>query len=222
MDVTVIIPTITADEPMLERCIAQVKATTNRDAEIIVPQGGTFAANCNFGANEASGNVVVFLNDDTLPQPGWLEPLVAALDDAVIAGSRLIYPDGTIQHAGVYLTNDDGILTAHNELMDRPSRLVDAVTGACMAMTKANFDMFGGFDTAYRNGYEDVDLCLRVRSEGYPIAYCADSTVIHYESRSGAPRWSHVQENIQLLQDRWSHLLTQTSSESKANSTTSN
>lgn len=200
--VTVIVPTILTDEAMLNRCITQVHATA--DVEVLVPQGGTFASNCNQGAADAQGEILCFLNDDTLVQPRWLDPLVQALDDdAHIAGARLIYPDGTIQHAGVYFALHDGVLHGHNWLIERASGPVDAVTGACLAVRKADFMELDGFDETYRNGNEDIDFCLKVRAAGGKVVYCADSTVIHYESRSGAARWAHVAENVRLLNERW-------------------
>lgn len=201
--VTIIIPTIVADQAMLNRCISQVWSTA-RDVETLVPRDRTFAENCNQAARDATTEMLVFLNDDTLPQPGWLEPLIGILDaGAHIAGSRLTYPDGTIQHAGIYFGLVDGVLHGFNYTEERDTGPVDAVTGACMAIRRDDFLTLDGFDEAFINGNEDVDFCLRVRQHGGRIVYCAESTVIHYESRSGPARWSHVTENVQRLNDLW-------------------
>ena len=206
MDLTVIIPTIRANQPLLDKAIFQVRWTAP-DAEIIVPEGGTFAENCNKGAALAQSEVLVFLNDDTEVQPGWWQPLVAALEDgAHVAGSRLIFSDGRLQHAGVYFTVDEhGILWANNHTTPQPSGPVDAVTGACLAIRHNDFDTLDGFDEAFKSGYEDIDLCLRVRQAGGRIWYCADSTVIHHESQSGPARWAHTGENIARLNQLWGH-----------------
>ena len=202
--VTVIIPTIVADEAMLNRAIMQVRATAPH-AELLVPSGGTFAQNCNQGAREANTEILVFLNDDTLPQPGWLEPLIAALNaGAHIVGARLIYPDGSLQHAGIHLGTIGGVLHGFNWTEERETGPVDAVTGACLAIRRKDFWTLDGFDERYVNGNEDVDLCLRAIQHGAKIVYCAESTVIHYESRSGPARWAHVGDNIKLFNELWS------------------
>lgn len=209
---SIIIPTIRANN-LLDDCIAACKRTAP-DAEIVIADDPvSFAINCNRGAEKSTGDVLVFLNDDTEPQDDWLEPLVNELrDDVGIAGSKLCYPRftrsnkiilGDIQHAGIYFDAPDGILTAHNITTDEPTRDVDAVTGACLAITKQLFNDCNGFDESFVNGYEDCDLCLRVRTGGWRVRYVADSVVVHHESQSGDARWTHVAENIQRLQDRW-------------------
>lgn len=203
MNVTVVIPTIRANPAMLAACIEGVRQTTG--LKPLVAEGGTFAENCNEGARGTDG-VVVFLNDDCECLEGWLAPLAAAFEDPKvgIAGSKLVYPDGRLQHAGVGLRTIGGVLEAYNvTLGDFLTRDVEAVTGACLAIRADLFDELGGFDESFRNGYEDVDLCLRASVAGWRIRYVRESVVIHHESQSGAPRWAHVRENIALLQERW-------------------
>lgn len=197
----IIIPTIHANPLMLVRCVAIVRATTG--LEPVLESGGTFAENCNRAAT--GPGPYLFLNDDTEPQPGWLEPISAAFDDpdVGIVGCRLIYPHGQIQHAGVDFRDRCG-LEAYNIREELPTRDVPAVTGACMAVRADVFHDLDGFDLAYRNGYEDVDLCLRATAAGWRIRYVADATVVHHESQSGPARWTHVRDNIRLLQERWS------------------
>jgi GT2 family glycosyltransferase len=196
--VSIIIPTLNRSD-LLENCTACLSTEY-----VVVDEGLPFAEHCNIGASYVHGDILLFLNDDTEPQPGWLEPIQEAFDDprVGIVGSRLIYPDGRIQHAGVYLAQP-GVLTAYNELEDLPSREVEAVTGACLAIRKTLFNELDGFDEGYVNGYEDVDLCLRARAAGWTIRYVAESTVVHHESQSGAARWTHVHHNIERLQERW-------------------
>lgn len=161
-----------------------------------------FARTCNLGARDAIGDVLVFLNNDTIPQRGWLEPLVAKASEG-IAGSLLRYPDGRIQHAGVRVGYEGEIVTAWNILDDMPSGEVDAVTGACLAIERDRFFELGGFDEGFVNGYEDVDLCLRHRALGGKCWFVAESSVIHLESQSGSARWTHVAQNVRRLHERW-------------------
>ena len=72
-----------------------------------------------------------------------------------------------------------------------------------MAVRRATFDELGGFDTAYWNGNEDVDLCLRIGARGGLVVYRPESVVIHHESQSGPERWARVGDNVRLLTERW-------------------
>ncbi len=170
----------------------------------VFPNRG-FARGCNTGAAVASGDVLVFLNNDTEVTPGWLEPILAGFDDPAvgIVGNRLVYGDGRIQHAGIYTDSPGGTLTAYNVLTDEPSRFVEGVTGACLAIRAGVFRDLGGFDAGFYNGYEDVDLCLAATQAGWKIWYTAESTVVHYESQSGPSRWAAVRQNVARLQEKW-------------------
>lgn len=193
----IIVPTIFARPDLLAQCLASVGSA-------VVVSGGTFAENCNRGA-EVDSDFYVFLNDDTVVPEGWLDHLLAPFSDPQvgIVGCRLTYPDGRIQHAGVYLDNPGGVLTAYNRTEDSPSRVVEAVTGACMAVRASCFWDLDGFDESFVNGYEDVDLCLRAHAAGWTVRYTDQVTVVHHESQSGPARWTHVRENVQRLQEKW-------------------
>jgi GT2 family glycosyltransferase len=174
-----------------------------------------FAISCNDGA-AAAGEVdfLIFLNNDTVPLPGWLDALVdEAEDDPKVGavGSKLLYPDGTVQHAGVIIGQDRwprhlyAGFPGDHPAVDR-SREVAAATAACLLIRRESFDALGGFDTAYVNGYEDVDLCLRLGAErDEKIRYCARSVLYHLESvtRWSEERTSGVEHNSQLFEERW-------------------
>ncbi len=158
-----------------------------------------YAGACNVGARAARGEILVFLNNDTEPQPGWLEAAVNRLTSSKgigIVGSKLLYPDGTLQHAGTWFVRD----RAHAQYVcwpvhrflgypanypkaNRPEP-VDAVTGACLFIERLLFQKVGGFDEKYGMYFEDTDLCMKVRQKGLEIFYEPASVVIHHESKS--------------------------------------
>lgn len=176
-----------------------------------------FAKACNQGAHAAQTDILLFLNNDTEPQPGWLEPLLAILDnDTRIAavGSKLLFPDGTIQHAGILIVEDHpsaDLLVAVNVHQGRPSDFqlanhpltVQALTAACLAVRKTAFEKTEGFDEEYWNGYEDVDLCFKLRSYGWHLVYEPASVLIHHESQSGPERFRMAEHNIERLHAHW-------------------
>lgn len=203
VNVSVVIPTIHTNDVQLERC---KEILFDQGINWAVHAGGTFSENCNVGAAASEMDIVVFLNEDTEPRLGWLQPLIDPIvrDPTVgITGAKLVYPDGTIQHAGVYIGMEDGLLTARNVCWNAPSGPIIAVTGACMAVRRSLFEALGGFDELFRSGYEDVDLCLRASNAGFQTVYIAESVVIHHESQSGPERWRYVRENVQRLQEKW-------------------
>ena len=170
-----------------------------------------FAEACNNGAAAGSGNLLLFLNNDTLPTEGWLDALLTAADEhpsTAVFGSKLLYPDGTVQHAGVVICQDRyprhlyaGFPADH--AAPSHSRPLQAVTGACMLVRQRAFREVGGFDAAYRNSYEDVDLCLRLRDAGHGVRYCAESVLYHLESSTRNRRAKDVEESLKVYRERW-------------------
>lgn len=204
--VTIIVPTINHRPDLLARCTAEVERTMRTGDRLIVAEGGTFAENCNAGAAEATTPYVILLNDDTkVDQDDWIDRLCDPFTDPTVGvvGCRLIYPDGKLQHTGIFFDMPNGVLTAINRTWDVDSGGVSAVTGACLAIRTDLFRDLGGFDEGYRNGLEDVDLCLRARMKGYTVWYENGCTVIHHESSSGPRRWEFVRENIQRFAEMW-------------------
>ena len=165
-----------------------------------------FARASNAGAAATSAPILVMLNVDAKPQQGWIEPLLDVFDDpnVAMAGPKLIYPDGRTQCAGIRTWHGGGNAGGENRHDDHASNSdEDGVTGACMAIRRSVFDALGGFDTAYWNGYEDVDLCLAVKEAGHRIAYVAESIVVHHESVSGSERWRAAHQNVALMNEKW-------------------
>ncbi len=149
----------------------------------------------NLGAQMARGEILLFLNDDTEPlEPTWLDRLVAQVerDDIGIAGARLLYPSGTLQHAAVAVGIAGGCGHIGRNMRHAPpqwpwlemSRDVSAVTGACLAIRAPLFHELSGFSEAFPVNYNDIDLCLRAREAGYRVIYEAAAVLRHYECQS--------------------------------------
>lgn len=176
-----------------------------------------FAAACNQGARAARGQYVLFLNNDTEVEPNWIEPLIDVLDtepQVGAVGSKLLFADRTIQHAGVIVVDHrklgDPLLAlhifarlpeAHPDANAR--RSYKAVTAACMLVRRDAFWLCGGFDESYWNGYEDIDLCFALAQRGFSIVYEPRSVVIHHESQSGPERWRCAKGNVARLHAKW-------------------
>lgn len=170
-----------------------------------------FAKACNQGAAVAQGKYLVFLNNDTVPQPGWLNALVDEAEDNAsvgVVGSKLLYPDGTIQHAGV-VRDCQHFLPYHiykSFAGDHPAvnqrRELQIVTAACLLIRRSLFEEVGGFDEGYVNGFEDADLCLKVRERGHRVVYQPRSAVVHFESQTPG-RKSHEDANAARFLKRW-------------------
>jgi GT2 family glycosyltransferase len=178
---------------------------------VVTHQANTgFATAVNDGAAAAAGEYFVFLNNDTVPQPGWLDALVRyaeAHPRAAVVGCKLLFPDGTIQHAGVVVSQDRLVKHIYGGFPgDHPavnkSRRFQVVTAACALVRRGPFHEVGGFDTAFRNSYDDVDLCLRLGERGYEIHYCHESVLYHMESVSEG-RFDHTDPNDRLFRSRW-------------------
>jgi GT2 family glycosyltransferase len=169
-----------------------------------------FARACNEGAAAAAGELLVFLNNDTEPRAGWLEALLACAErepEADAIGAKLVYPTGTVQHAGVVFGQDGyphnlyAGLPEEHPAVDR-SRRLQAVTAACMLVRRASFERISGFDEGYENSLEDVDLCLRIGAEGGGVHYCHEAVVVHLESVSRGRR-DRFERSVDLYRRRW-------------------
>jgi len=178
-------------------------------------QNAGFAATCNDGAAASEGEYIVFLNNDILPQRGWLDNLVRYADQhpgAAAVGSKLLFANDTIQHAGAVVSWDGFPRHAYTGFpADHPavnkSRRFQIVTGACMLVRRAAFEQVGGFDTQFVNAYEDSDLCLRLGELGHEIHYCHESVLYHFESVSREGRIADLEHSTKRFRERWADRL---------------
>ena len=151
----------------------------------------------NFAAARTEGDVLCFLNNDVLViEPDWLDELVShALRPEVGAvGAKLLYADGTVQHAGIVLGPGGFAAHAFQRLprsdggyLGRAScvQRVSAVTGACLVCRRDVFEELGGFDAIdFAIGLNDVDFCLRLQERGYCVVWTPHSVLYHFESKS--------------------------------------
>ncbi len=147
----------------------------------------------NFASRQATGEVLVFLNNDTEILAGdWLEELIgqAVRPEVGVVGTKLLRPNGLIQHAGMIVGLQGHASHIFEDCPDHYYgffgstnwyRNYQTVTGACMAVRSDLFAQVGRFDEAYIVGYGDIDLCFRIFDLGYRIVYTPFARVLHYE-----------------------------------------
>lgn len=175
------------------------------------PVNHGFALGNNFALPHTRGEVIVFLNNDTVVGDGWLSPLLARLGDPDVLGAQslLVYPTGSVQSAGVAFPSCGGI--PHPFLQGFPvedARVTDslsfsALTGAALALRFTDVVRLRGFDPLFLNGMEDVDFCLRLKEQsGGHFVVVPTSVVTHYESRTPG-RFKRSVTNRRLYLDRW-------------------
>lgn len=180
-----------------------------------------FVGSCNAGAAAARGEYVLFLNNDTVVTPGWLEALLrcfAEQPDAGLVGAKLVYPDGRLQEAGGIVFRDGSGWNFGR--FDDPAdprynfrRQADYCSGAAIVLRRSLFEQLGGFDQRYAPAYyEDTDLAFAVRAAGLKVYYEPHATVVHFEgvsagtdTGSGMKRYQVV--NQQKFLDKWKDAL---------------
>jgi GT2 family glycosyltransferase len=241
--VSIIIPT-TGKMRFLKPCLDTLASTDYANLEIVIldnsrgdhsegiqyaRDAGTLVIECdeafnwsrlnNIGARQGSGDVLLFLNDDIeIIHPDWLTELVRQVmrDDIGTVGCMLLYPNGAIQHAGVFLVDHGGGARHlfHKQLpgkgiyqqLDQCVREVSASTGACLMIRRDRFEQLGGFDENLSIVGNDIDLCLRALEAGYRNIWTPHSRLIHHESvsRQNKP----IGQDEKSMWKRWEHRFT--------------
>jgi GT2 family glycosyltransferase len=222
----------------IEECLASLLAQDCADLEVLVVDNGSadgtpelvagrfpdvklirnernlgFAAGNNCGLRAASGDLLLLLNQDVKVQPGFLACLARTCEEPAvgIAGGKLLYPDGTIQHAGGYLygpRGETGHVGRHAPDDGRFDQVADAdfVTAAALAIRRTALAQIGPLDEGFAPAYyEDVDWCYRARAAGWRVVYQPGAVAMHHESTATAPE-SH-ERKFALNQGRVRFLL---------------
>ncbi len=167
-----------------------------------------FGAATNRGAAAARGRILALLNNDLVLTRGWLDPMLSALGAlgnraGFVGNVQVNAVTGKVDHAGIYFNRkckpehdrrEPGLASS----VFFPLREVPAVTGACVLVRADVWRRFGGFDGAFVNGCEDVDLCLRMRDAGLVNAVALRSRVLHHVSASPGRKF-HDEENTRRL-----------------------
>ncbi len=195
----------------------------NHDAVRVLrhPAPYSYSALNNYAARRALGSYLCLLNNDTeVIQGNWLTEMMryAVRSDIGAVGAKLLYPDGTIQHAGVIVGIGDAAGHAHRNLPSHESgyfghahtaQFVSAVTGACLLVDKEKFFTVDGLDEeSLPIAYNDVDLCLKLEKAGWRNVYVPHAVLIHHESKSRAKdhspkRIKFYKRELQAFQERW-------------------
>lgn len=183
-----------------------------------------FVESCNHGAKEATGDYLVFLNNDVVLLPGWLPPLLRvfhAFENTGAVGAKLLSPDGVLQEAGALVFQDGSALnfgrgdTNPEDPLYGFVREVDYCSGALLATPRKLFLQLGGFDKFYSPGYyEDTDYCFRLRQQGYRVFYQPESAVVHSEGGTAGTDPSQGMKRFQPInqakfRQRWTIELAQ-------------
>ena len=163
------------------------------------------------------GETVILLNDDMEAlDAGWVGALAEPLElpGVGIVGARLLYPDGSLQHAGIAL---GGAEAARHPFVGTPAdaegsrstmvmRNTAAVTAACMAFRRGTFEQAGGFDERFAVDFNDTDFCLRVLRLGLRVVYTPFATLRHHESQTVTRARADALER-RAFERRWKALI---------------
>jgi GT2 family glycosyltransferase len=206
-----------ADEiAILERASDQIRL-------IRLDRNMFFGEASNIGAEHATGNLVLFLNNDIKVTRRWIESLIAALEAEYCAGAvgpKILHPNDDLLEAGAVIRPDGWGIQIGKGGMKLPrnfieaTRITDYCSAACLLMRKKHFLELGGFDPIFDPAYfEDVDLAIRLRSIGLFTYYCGASVVYHEESTTSNRIWSveernsYIAANRERLMRRWGRYL---------------
>ncbi len=180
----------------------------DRFKALVFPENINFGPACNAGARDATSRVLFFLNNDTVLTPGWFPPLYEGLGASATVGAvgpLLLYENNTVQHLGVAFGTVGPLHLYRDFPADHPvvarKRNLQCITGAALMLSRNDFWDCGGFYEKYRNGFEDVDLCIQLKERGKTLACIPESRVYHLESQTPG-RKGGEEYNTAILTER--------------------
>ena len=206
---------------------AYFAALSQRSDVRVIPAPGPFnyPRLINLGASQARGELLMTLNNDIEAfEPDWLDEMVSQVSrpDVGVVGCLLLYPDRSVQHAGVIigLSGVAGHMYA-DAAPDDPgyagriyvTQDLSAVTGACQLMRRSLFERLGGLDGRHLAvAYNDIDFCLRVRAAGLRVIYTPHARLLHHHSASRGSdvrieRLASFTWEREYMRTRWAHVL---------------
>lgn len=175
---------------------------------VTTEQNVRFLLNCNNAAKKARGKYILFLNNDTQVQADWLKTLVDLIesDDSIgMVGSKLVYPDGSLQEAGGIVWKDASAWNYGNRQGPLEPEFnyvkdVDYISGAAIMISSKLWNEIGGFDERFAPAYcEDSDLAFEVRKHGYRVVYQPLSVVVHFEGVSNGTNLDEGLKHYQVV-----------------------
>jgi len=171
-----------------------------------------YASSANLGASMTTGESICFLNNDLVLTKEWLAPMLhglQSLPDAGIVGCVQRNPaTDLVDHAGMFFDLEGYPRHAWHKFRNVSNEIFTewrAVTAACFVIRRDVFMAHDGFDTSFRNGFEDVDLCMRLSQNGLRHYVANQSQIYHHVSQSPG-RKLHESRNAQIFLERWGHL----------------
>ncbi len=208
---------VVADDPTPQSVITELETLLGERLRLVRWSAPfNFSEKMNLGAALATGDRLLMLNDDVeLATPDWLNSMVglASRDGVGAVGALLFFEDLTLQHAGHLYRGGAGHVGFGRPFTPKDpntiyhlDREVSGVTGACLLLPAELFWRVGGFSADFPGNYNDVDLCLKIRSLGLCIVCSGSARLFHFESKS---RDATVRpEDLRQLQRRWSAEMT--------------
>jgi GT2 family glycosyltransferase len=228
---------------LLATCIASIEAkTAYPNYEIVIINNGSekpetlqyfaetrhrvihydgpfnYSALCNYGVRESDGEWLLLLNNDVeIIEPGWLTAMAEQIQREEIGavGAKLLFADGTVQHAGVYFCEHGARHAFHGAQRYSGEQIgqlqivrnYSAVTAACLLTRRDVYNAVGGLDEVrFAVAFNDTDLCLRIRKQGYRIVYTPYAELFHYESQSRGYENQNPEES-KALRETWPEVL---------------
>jgi GT2 family glycosyltransferase len=211
-----------SDEQTLLEYIEQLKATEPQRFKCVsFDHEFNFSALINFGVQNCSGSYLVLLNNDVkIITPDWIERMLqqASLQGVGAVGAKLLYPNETIQHAGIVLNKKN--ISKHLFVGAKRTEEVEqnaintnqnylAVTAACLMVSRKKFDEVGGFDPKFKVEFNDIDFCLKLYAHNLNNVYLHEVELFHYESasrrhpHSDSRSYKQHMEETELMREKW-------------------